>query len=157
MTETEVRIEAARPTYAYLENKSHLLVFSLFISFVELDATNFCIMKRAAIVVNMLCDRELLYFWGARQKRWLFHVPLWCYFFQQYLPPSGFKHTVSFFINQTSYLTATFYVNVRCMFSLLTWLKDGLVHVRSACEFENNEPRKKRPSRRNVCDMEKSS
>lgn len=45
-------------TCSDLENQSYLLALSLFIAVTELDASNFCIIKRVAMVVEMFFDRE---------------------------------------------------------------------------------------------------
>ena len=45
-------------TCSDLENQSHLLALSLFIAVAELDVSNFCIIKRVAMIVEMLRDRE---------------------------------------------------------------------------------------------------
>ena len=45
-------------TCSDFENESHLLALSLFVAVAELDTSNFCIMKRVAIVVEMLRDKE---------------------------------------------------------------------------------------------------
>ena len=41
-----------------LDNESHLLALSFFLAVAELDTSNFCIIERVAMVVEMLCDRE---------------------------------------------------------------------------------------------------